>query len=125
MFGEIAIVFILFVILPSIILSFVKDIKKEKYKAMSAKDSSSEGGLRASELREIIREAVSDAVEPLDLRIADLEIALLNSGALSPTPSGKEAVSEPRLNAAVVAEALNDETDLEDVLDTPAPRLRT
>jgi hypothetical protein len=115
MFGDIAIVFILFVILPSIIFGFIKDIKKEKYKAM-ASTGKAEDGIRASDLRDILREAVEDAVAPLDARIEQLEADLRASGVIAP---------EARLSAAVLADALDDDLEEEDALDTPAPRLRS
>ena len=99
------------VILPSIVLSFIKDIKKEKYKALAASGAASEG-LRASELKRIIEDAVADAVEPLELQIEDLEAALRDSGAIT---------TEKRLDADVVKQALADEVgSIDDEIRAPA-----
>lgn len=78
----------IFVILPSIILHYVTQIKRSKYEAQQG----SGDGLRASELQRLIREAVEDAVEPLHERLDALEARAL----------------EARLDPAVLADALDD-----------------
>lgn len=67
-FGEVLTVFILFVVLPAVVFNGIAKLKATKASTASGGD-----GLRASELQDLIREAVEDAVGPLVHRIADLE----------------------------------------------------
>ena len=90
------------VILPSIIVGAVTKVKTAKYAAQAR--SGSGDGLRASELRRLIHDAVEEAVEPLHERIDSLE-ARLGAGGSEPA----------RLDPAVLSDALDDpEADHDD-----------
>lgn len=109
---EVFVVFILFVLLPAVLLYGIKEIKKVK----GTKVSSGGGELRASELRAIIREAVEDAIEPLSTRVADLEERL-----------GDESVDDlrARLDPALLADAIEQDLDTDDVARVVARRTRS
>lgn len=99
---EIVAIVSIFVILPSIIVGAVTKVKAAKYEAQAR--SGSGDGLRASELRRLIHDAVEEVVEPLHDRIDDLEARL-----------GGGDVAAPRLDPAVLADALDDpEADVDD-----------
>lgn len=58
-----------FVILPAILTSAVVRVRTARYEAQGR----SGDGLRASELHRLIRDAVAEAVEPLEARLDALE----------------------------------------------------
>ena len=68
---ELVAIISIFVILPAIIVSAVSKVKQAKYEAQAR--SATGDGLRASELQRLIREAVADAVEPLQARLDAME----------------------------------------------------
>ena len=68
---ELVAIISIFVILPAIIVSAVSKVKQAKYEAQAR--SGTGDGLRASELQRLIREAVADAVEPLQARLDAME----------------------------------------------------
>ena len=100
------------VILPSILTQAFVSVRKAKYEAQARAGSGE--GLRASELQRLIREAVEDAVEPLHARIDALE---------GPPTGADGAAGAPRLDPAVLADAL--ETDLDEDGEVAAVRRRT
>lgn len=108
-FFEFATVFVLFVILPAVLLNGIKEIKKTK----SSRVSGGSNELRASELQAMIQATVEDAVAPLSARVADLEERL-----------GDESVADlrTRLDPAVLADALG--ADLDPDADLPAAAAR-
>ena len=91
--GETLVVLALFVILPAIIMRGIRDIKAAKYASRNGTGAE----LRASDLRQLVREAADEAVAPLAARVADLEERL-----------GDESVASlrSRLDPALVADAM-------------------
>ncbi len=102
----------IFVILPGIIFGTVSEMKKAKYAAQKG------DGLRASELKQIIRDAVEAAVVPLEDRIASLEDALSVAGVTIPEPE-----SQPLLDPALLADDLESDVD-EDLPAAVGRRMR-
>ena len=94
--AEIVAIVSIFVVLPAIIVQAGTTVKKAKYAAMDAKGGD---GLRASDLQRLIQDAVEDAVAPLHDRLDELT----------------EARAEPRLDPGVLADALEDPEDEDDV----------
>ena len=93
---EVVAIISIFVILPSIIVGAITKVKAAKYEAQAR--SGTGDGLRASELRRLIQDAVEGAVEPLHDRIEQLEDRL----------GGGPEADTARLDPAVLADALDD-----------------
>lgn len=106
---DVFIVFILFVILPAVIMNGIVRIKA----ARAATPTPSGDEMSASELRAMVREAAEEAVAPLSARLADLEERL-----------GDESVASlrARIDPALLADAL--ETDLTDDDGEPPAAVR-
>jgi len=95
--AEVLALIMIFGVFPSILFTFIVRLKQAKYAASAGTGD----GLRASELKRIIREAVEEAVEPLEDRIAELESALDASGVTLP-----DLDRQPQLDPALLADDL-------------------
>ena len=94
---EVLVVFILFVLAPYVVFRGVRGLVDSKNKS-NVGESGGEA-MRRSELQAMIDDAVIEATAPLVARIDELERDML--------------LGEGRLDASVIAEALEDPDDLD------------
>ena len=113
-FGEVLVVFILFVILPAVVFDGVRKIKAARYAAQATRGDE----LSASELRAMVRSAAEDAIAPLSARVADLEERLGDES----VASLRARLDASRIDPALLADAF--ETDLADEPGEPTAAVR-
>lgn len=113
----IPIIALLFVAMPAVILSGIRSIKREKYRAEAERSSRAPAGegMRASELKALVRAAVDEATAPLAARITDLEERL-----------GDEPVHalRERIGGSALADAFDPDAEFDDPSYEPPGRSR-
>ena len=93
---EVLVVFILFVLAPYVVFRGIKELRQRGPDREASRDGNA---MRRSELQAMIDDAVIEATAPLVARIDELERDML--------------LGEGRLDASVIAEALEDPDDLD------------